>query len=253
MNEIIKAEVNSNIVKKEKRVITLKEIVDVINADRIKKGLGALKHSKQMLKVDKMIKESDIFGWCAKVEHQYASGKGRVDTIETYYLTKTQALVIGAVLDIDRAVLIVKRLEELEEQNKVKLPSYEIEDPIARAKRWIEEAKITKALEAKVTEDAPKVDFYDTVTGSSDAIDIGKVAKLLNKNIGRNKLFAFLRKKKILQFNNIPYQTYVDRGYFRLVESKYNKPDGSVNISIKTVVFQKGIDFINKLLNKDSI
>ena len=39
----------------------------------------------------------------------------------------------------------------------------------------------------------PKVEFYEAVTGSSDTIDIGQAAKVLNiKGIGRNNLFEFL-------------------------------------------------------------
>ena len=43
-------------------------------------------------------------------------------------------------------------------------------------------------------------------------------------------------------------QKYCDRGYFRVIEVKYTKPDGSTNISLKTLVYQKGVSFINKVL-----
>ena len=39
---------------------------------------------------------------------------------------------------------------------------------------------------------APKVEFYDAVTDSKTAIDMGRVAKVLDMGIGRNKLFEFL-------------------------------------------------------------
>ena len=95
----------------------------------------------------------------------------------------------------------------------------------------------------------PKVEFYEAVTGSSDTIDISSVAKVLNiKGFGRNNLFEFLRDKNILMQDNQPFQTFVDRGYFRVIESKYNKPDGSSHINLKTVVYQKGLDYIRKLL-----
>jgi len=92
----------------------------------------------------------------------------------------------------------------------------------------------------------PKAEFFDQVTGSETCFDMADVAKVCNLGIGRNTLFQFLRDQKILRENNTPYQQYVDCGYFRVIESKYNKPDGSVNISLKTVVYQKGIDFIIK-------
>lgn len=95
----------------------------------------------------------------------------------------------------------------------------------------------------------PKVEFFDAVSGSKSAIDIGRVAKVLNfRNMGRNSLFAFLREQGVLMKDNIPYQEYIDRGYFRIIEQKYNTPEGETRISIKTVVFQRGVDYIRKLL-----
>ena len=102
---------------------------------------------------------------------------------------------------------------------------------------------------ALIEQQKPKVEFYEAVTGSSDTIDIGQAAKVLNiKGIGRNNLFEFLREQEIINSSNIPFQKYVDRGYFRLIETKYTKPDGSTHINLKTVVYQKGLDYIRKLL-----
>ena len=99
-------------------------------------------------------------------------------------------------------------------------------------------------------EQKPKVDFFEAVTGSKDTIDMGSVAKVLNKKIGRNKLFDFLRENGVLMTNNIPKQAFIDRGYFRVIETKYTKPDGSTHIGLKTLVYQKGVNYINKLLER---
>lgn len=117
-----------------------------------------------------------------------------------------------------------------------------------RALADAEEEKERLALENE--EMKPKADFYDDVTGSSDTIEIGEVAKVLNCGIGRNKLFDFLRKEKVLMKNNIPKQHFVDEGSFRVIETKYTKPNGDVSINLKTVVYQKGVDYIRKLLKK---
>lgn len=107
-----------------------------------------------------------------------------------------------------------------------------------------------KILELQAEHDKPKVDFYNAVSDSKTAIPMDQVAKVLDiYGLGRNKLFEVLRNKGILQKNNIPYQTYVDRGYFRVIESKYTKPNGETNISIKTLVYQKGIEYIRKQLS----
>lgn len=108
-----------------------------------------------------------------------------------------------------------------------------------------------KALSAQNAEMLPKASFYDTVTGSTDTIDMAQAAKVLNMGIGRNTLFKILRNASILQHNNIPYQEFVDRGYFRCIESSYSTPDGTNHVNIKTVVFQKGLDFIRKTVQAD--
>ena len=100
----------------------------------------------------------------------------------------------------------------------------------------------------QIEEMKPKAEFFDCVAESSDAIDIGSSAKVLNMGIGRNRLFEILRREGVLMANNQPYQAYIDRGYFRTIEQKYTKPDGSTHIYIKTLVYQKGLDYIRQLV-----
>lgn len=118
-------------------------------------------------------------------------------------------------------------------QLATKLKEHQAE--IAAQKQYI------KALE-------PKAEFFDAVADSKTAIEIGEAAKVLDAGIGRNRLFKLLREKNILMNNNQPYQEYIDRGYFRVIEQKYTKPDGTTHINIKTLVYQKGLDYIRKLL-----
>lgn len=99
-----------------------------------------------------------------------------------------------------------------------------------------------------IQEMKPKVEFFDQVADSKNALPMDRVAKVLNIGIGRNRLFEILREKKVLDKNNIPYQTYVDRGYFRVIEQKFTKPSGETQINIKTLVYQRGVDYIRKQL-----
>lgn len=104
----------------------------------------------------------------------------------------------------------------------------------------------------QLIEVAPKVDFYNAVTESKDCIDMAQVAKLLNvKGIGRNNLIEILKEKGVLDKKKQPYQKYVDRGYFRVIETPYSLPDGTQRINLKTVVFQKGVDFIRKVIKQN--
>lgn len=116
---------------------------------------------------------------------------------------------------------------------------------------YADEVECRLLAEAKVKELQPKADFFDAVADSKTAIEMAAAAKVLSiKGIGRNNLFEMLRKHGILMQNNQPYQEFVDRGYFRVIEQKFTKPDGSTNISIKTLVYQKGLDHIRRLLAK---
>lgn len=115
---------------------------------------------------------------------------------------------------------------------------------------YADEVEQREKLEKERQELLPKAEFFDAVTDSKTAISIGAVAKVLDAGIGQNKLFAFLRDRNILRPDNTPYQRYIDQGYFRVVEQKY-QVNGETRISIKTLVFQKGIDYIRKQLMKE--
>ena len=85
-----------------------------------------------------------------------------------------------------------------------------------------------------------KVDFYDTVTNSDNWMDMSEVAKLLNyKKLGRNKIFDILKENKILRKNRQPYQEYVDRGYFKLIEQVYTTTYNDIRISYKNNNYSK--------------
>lgn len=119
------------------------------------------------------------------------------------------------------------------------------------ARGLIESQKMIENLNQQLVEMKPKAEFFDAVADSKTAIPMADVAKVLNyRNFGRNNLFEFLRNKKILMNNNQPYQKYVDCGYFRVIEQKYTKPNGDTAINIKTLVYQKGVNYIKKLLDQ---
>jgi phage antirepressor YoqD-like protein len=118
----------------------------------------------------------------------------------------------------------------------------------AKVSEW--KTRKIEQLQKQLADAQPKIAFHDAVTGSKDTIDIGEAAKVLAiPGLGRNKLFERLRNEGILMQNNQPYQKYVDAGYFRTIESSYTTPDGSTHVSIKTVVYQRGLNFIRKVVS----
>lgn len=103
-------------------------------------------------------------------------------------------------------------------------------------------------LELENKEMKPKADFFDAVADSKTAISMNEVAKVLNiKGYGRNNLFEFLRENKVLDRWNVPYQKYVDNGWFRVIEQHYQK-NGEPIVTTKTLVYQKGVDSIRRMI-----
>jgi prophage antirepressor-like protein len=130
-------------------------------------------------------------------------------------------------------------------------PSFQLPTSFADALKLAYEQQLQLEVNsALLLEMKPKADFFDQVTESTTAIDIGTAAKVLNMGIGRTKLFEFLRNAEILMQSNRPYQRFIDLGYFRVIEQSWQKPDGSSQINFKTVVYQKGLAFIRQQLVK---
>jgi phage antirepressor YoqD-like protein len=98
-----------------------------------------------------------------------------------------------------------------------------------------------------------KIGFYDTAMSSDDWLSMDEVAKIINfEGWGRNDLFKFLREGRILKTNighNQPYQQYVKRKYFKLIEELWEDKKGRTHIYSKTVVSQKGVEWIGKQLD----
>ena len=132
--------------------------------------------------------------------------------------------------------------------------SYMIDNPVERAKRWIEEYEEKKALEVKIDGQKPLVEFAEQIQASTDVIDMKSMAKLASKNgikIGRNKLFDFLRKQSVLDSENIPYANYMDREWFEVIENTYVFAcSDETKIKKTTLVRPKGQMGIVRMLKK---
>ena len=110
-----------------------------------------------------------------------------------------------------------------------------------------------ESLNRQIETDKPKVAFADHVAGSDSLIDMNTMAKLAKHNgiiIGSNRLFEWLRNHGILMKNNVPYQQYMDRGYFEVREGSFTV-NGETRLYHKTLVTGKGqLYIIRKLLEE---
>lgn len=137
-----------------------------------------------------------------------------------------------------------------------KQDSYMIENPAERARRWAEEYEEKLALEQKIEQDKPLVEYASQIQTSEDTISMAEMAKIAAKNgikIGRTRLFEFLRKKKVLDYKNVPYQRYVEQQpWFEIRESTYYAY-GEPKLQLTTRVTPKGqIGIVNLLKRQEA-
>lgn len=151
-------------------------------------------------------------------------------------------------------------------QSKQPLVSYQIEDPIERAKRWIEEQQHTRALEVQteqqaqtigiqqkeLTVAAPKVKYYDDTLASTDCLtttqvadDLGISARALNQQLSNAGIQYFQSGSWHLKGKYREWQLASTRTY------NYIKGDGSTGTKVNLVWNQRGKRFILALYNND--
>ena len=151
-------------------------------------------------------------------------------------------------------------------QSKQPLASYQIEDPIERAKRWIEEQQHTRALEVQteqqaqtigiqqkeLTVAAPKVKYYDDTLASIDCLtttqvadDLGISARALNQQLSNAGIQYFQSGSWHLKGKYREWQLASTRTY------NYIKGDGSTGTKVNLVWNQRGKRFILALYNND--
>lgn len=152
-------------------------------------------------------------------------------------------------MEIEREVQ--KRLseakQELERKQDAELQSY-LNNPKKMIQLYQERVK---ELESVIEDYRDGYEFSVTVQQSEDWMDMSAAVKALGyKNWGRNNTYKLLKKEGVLRYNKEPYQRYVDSGHFKTVEQYFDFPDGETGINRKTVVSQKGLDLIRKLINE---
>lgn len=72
-------------------------------------------------------------------------------------------------------------------------------------------------LNVRIDEMKPKEEAFDTFISTEGYQKMNDVAKSVG--YGRNKLYKFLREKKVLMKDNQPYQSYIDRGWFTVKQN----------------------------------
>ena len=161
-------------------------------------------------------------------------------------------------VDMAKEIAMLQRTEKGKEVRKYFIQvEKEWNSPERVMARALEIAHKTIAtLELENNEMKPKALFADAVAASNSNILIGDLAKLIKQNghdIGQKRLFDWLRDNGYLikygSSRNMPTQLAMNLGLFKVKESTFSNPDGSVRITRTTKVTGKGQQyFINKFL-----
>lgn len=161
------------------------------------------------------------------------------NTYPCFLLAKRDSLVIVARLSPEFTAAVVDRWQALE--TTVTLPNFL--DPAEAAEAWAYQFRARQALQNQITEQAPKVAFADSVCGAINSVSVGDFAKMVSQDgfiIGQNKLFAWLRDQGyLMRRGNVPYQKYIDCGWFEVIEQEFATPDG-IRVNSKTLITGRG-------------
>lgn len=207
------------------QAMSSRDLLDLINSARLQNGEPEIRLNKFNEKIEDEL-EGDYY------TKSVVQNSNNTESV-IYQLTKDQCLLIS-----------MRESKSVRRTVLAKLNA--IPQTLPEALRLAADLAEQKAvLEAKVQADAPKVQFHDQVTDATNCQSIEQVAKILGT--GRNRFFAWLRKQGFLMPSNQPYQPYLDRGYFKVIEGQYNdKKHGDSYTYTKTLITGKGFTFIQK-------
>lgn len=160
-----------------------------------------------------------------------------------YAVGKRDSYVIVAQLSPEFTARLVDRWQELEARPFAGLPDFT--NPAEAARAWATQYEERRLLEGKILADAPKVEFAEAVRALDGVCYIEQIAKTLD--YGRNKFFKILKTDGILLENRLPYQRYIDKGYFKVVENTpYTDKDGATHPTFTTMVTGAGQVFLTR-------
>lgn len=99
----------------------------------------------------------------------------------------------------------------------------------------------------------PLAEKYNVFLDANGLTTVEQFSKNLSiKKLGRNNMYKWLRDCKYLMGNNIPYQNYIDREYFKLKPNGFHKDFNNECVQdYKTMITSKGVDLLLKKLIKE--
>lgn len=258
MDELIKVEVKGSVVVKSI------DLVDKINEIREKEGSRVkLIHADFMKKIRKELEIMREYGLGAEGNISLGEYEDRNGQLRPMYLLNRNGAL--QMMNSESTIVRAKTIEYIDCLEKrlteKQTPSYQIEDPIERAKAWIEEQEEIKQLELDnkikdqvIGELQPIVDYTDTILQSTSIVPIRNIAKDYGMSAqAMNKILHDLK----VQYNQsnqwLLYSKYQDKGYTQSKTTRYRRHNGEHGSSMSTQWTQKGRLFLYNLLKEEGI
>ena len=186
------------------------------------------------------------------IESSYKDQSGKSN--KCYLCTKMGCELLGNKQQGEKGILFtakyVERFNEMERKLKEisKPDSYMIDDPIERAKRWIEEREQYNKVAAELEEQNSFINKISESNGSMLVREVAKLASKGNITIGEKALWNKLREwGYISKKSTEPMQSAINSGWFEVIERVVER-DGKSLVYRTTKVTNKGqIHIIKKL------
>ena len=200
----------------------------------------AARHNDVIASIERLMNEGVLRLGRNTARQHFPEGGGRPTMV--YDLEKRDCLIVASGYNPVLRARIIDRWMELE----FAAPRPVVEMSRLEVIQLLLQTETERlALEGKVAADAPKVAFAEAVRKIEGTCHIGKIAKALG--FGQNRFFKRLKADGILLDNNLPYQKYLDRGYFSVVEqAPYTDKDGVKHPTFTTMVTGAGQVFLAK-------
>lgn len=222
-----------------------------VSAREVHKALGIRKRFSEWFETNSQgfIEGEDYSGAYSEVQsNQYGGTK----QVQDYAMSVDMAKHICLMSHTERGKQCRQYLIDLEKAWNT--PEQVFARALKLADKTIESLKgANSQLLQTIEEQKPLVEFANHVSESVDTIDMEEMAKIVDSEIipmGRNRLIKWLKEQKILKSNRVPYQEYLDRGYFEVVEVTKDTCYGQRTF-LKTVITGKGQIWVLEKLRKD--
>ncbi|MFA8012213.1 phage antirepressor KilAC domain-containing protein [Escherichia coli] len=208
-----------NVIPNTGDTIDSQTLLKMVNEARKLCGEPEVRNNKFIEKIlDEL--EGEFYTKSAK-SHGTRAGR----SFEVITMTYKQALRVAARESKAVRRSLIDKLEELQQANS---PTPSIPQTLPEALRLAAElAEQKMQLEQQLVAAAPKVDFADRVSVAKGIL-IGNFAKVVG--LKQNALFAWLRENGILIASggrkNVPFQQYINAGYFTVKEVVLDDEDG---------------------------